>query len=207
ARGARAMGADVGGTLSARIQAHGALRELALDVATTGNGVRFGGPSPEKVTATASLAGVGGESATGRVTIDLSALRTGRISPWSGTVRADWQRVRGSDSASVNVTGRDEEGAQLATRATIHRTPAGDVDAQLADFTLETKQHGTWTLVRPATLALAAGTLSVDRLQLGSRSQRIAVAGRAGLTGPADASAGRDGHRPARVRPPPTLPL
>src|SRR5262249_44856801 len=101
----------------------------------------------------------------------------------------DWQRVRGSDTASVNVTGRDEEGAQLATRATIHRDPSGDVDAQLADFTLGTKQHGTWTLVRPATLALAGGTLSIDRLQVGSGSQRIAVAGRAGLTGPADASA------------------
>jgi autotransporter translocation and assembly factor TamB len=188
-RGARAMGADVGGTLSARLQAHGPLRQLALDVTTSGNGVRFGTTSLERVTGTASLAGVGGESATGRATVDLSALRTGRLSPWSGTARVDWQRVRGSDTASVNVTGHDEDRAQLATRATIHRTPAGDVDAQLADFTLETKQHGTWTLVRPATIALAAGTLSVDRLQLGSGSQRIAVAGRAGLTGPADASA------------------
>ena len=187
--GARAMGADLDGTLSARIQAHGPLRELAVDITTTADGMRVGTTSLQRVTGTASLAGVGGESATGRATVDLSALRTGRLSPWSGTVRADWQRVRGSDTAGITVTGRDEDGAQLAMHTTMHRTPAGDLDAQLADVTLTTTQHGTWTLLRPATLALTGSTLSVDRLQLGSGSQRIAVAGRAGLTGPADASA------------------
>jgi translocation and assembly module TamB len=188
-RSARAMGADVAGTLSARVQARGPLRQLALDVATTGDGIRFGTASVDRVGGTASLAGVGGESATGRGTVDVSGLRTGRLSPWSGTVGADWQRVRGSDTARVNVTGRDEDGARLATRVVIHRAPAGELDAQLGDFTLATTEHGTWTLVRPAAFALTGGTLSVDRLQLGSGSRRIAVAGRAGLTGPADATA------------------
>src|SRR5262249_56747551 len=84
-RGARAMGADVGGTLSARLQAHGPLHQLALDVTTSGNGVRFGTTSLERVTGTASFAGVGGESATGRATVDLSALPTGRLSPCTRT--------------------------------------------------------------------------------------------------------------------------
>ena len=189
ARGARAAGADVAGTVTARVQARGSLHALALDGTATGENVRSGRTSIERGAVKASLTGVGGDSAGGRVTLDLGGLRNGGLSPWTATVGADWQRARATDTAAVTVTGHDEDGARLATHATIRRAPAGDLGAQLTDLSLATAQHGTWTLVRPATLALTGSTLSVDRLEVGAGSQRVSVAGRAGATGPADATA------------------
>ena len=92
-RGARATGADVAGTVTARVQARGSLHALALDGTATAENVRSGRTSLERGTVKASLAGVGGDSGGGRVALDLGELRSGGLSPWTATVGADWQRA------------------------------------------------------------------------------------------------------------------
>src|SRR5262249_34738961 len=94
----------------------------------------------------------------------------------------------GSEGGWGRVDGHAEDGGRLVTHAAIRRAPSGDLAADLHDFSATVPDHGTWVLVRPASLALHAGTLAVDRLELAAASQHIALAGRAGPSGPVDAT-------------------
>ncbi len=185
---ARAAGADVTGAMTTRATVRGPLRQLAVDGTLTAENVGTGFATLQRGVLTAALTGIGGATPAGRLSADLSTLRVEGSSPWTGTVAADLQRAGGTDNAAVRVEGHAEDGARLVTHAAIRRAPTGDLGMDLRDLTATVPDHGTWTLVRPASLTVRTGTLSVDRLELAAGSQHVAVAGRAGLSGPADAA-------------------
>src|SRR5262249_61083005 len=90
--------------------------------------------------------------------------------------------------AAGRVVGRAEDGGRLSAPAAIRRAPTGDVGVDLRDLTATVPDHGTWTLVRPASLAVRTGTVSVDRLELAAGSQHVALAGHPSPSGPAHAT-------------------
>ena len=185
---ARGIGAEVGGTISARASVRGPLHQLAVDGTLTGENMRTSAATLQRGALTAALSGVGSDGMAGQVTADLTGLRVADSSPWTGTMAADVQRSGGIYGAALRLDGHAEDGGRLLGRATVRRMLTGDVEADLSQLSATVPDHGTWTLVRPASLAYRAGTLFVDRLELTAGSQRIAVAGRAGASGPADAS-------------------
>src|SRR5262249_22319861 len=174
--------------IPARASVRGPLHQLAVDGTLTGENVRASSATLQRGALTANLTGVGGEGMAGRVTANLTGLRVAESSPWTGTVAAGVQRSGGIDGAGLRVDGHAEDGGRLLGRAPVRRRLTGGVEADLSQLSATVPDHGTWTLVRPASLAYRAGTLFVDRLELTADSQRIAVAGRAGTSGPADAS-------------------
>src|SRR5262249_6705697 len=185
---ARGVGADVTGALTTRATVRGPLRQLAVDGTLTAENVRSGLATLQRGVLTATLTGVGGDTPAGRLSADLRALRVEKSSPWTGIVAADLQRAGGTDDAAVRIDGRAEDGGRLVAPAAIRRVPTGAVSVDLRALTATVPDHGTWTLVRPASLAVRTGTVSVDRLELAAGSQHVALAGRAGRSGPADAT-------------------
>jgi translocation and assembly module TamB len=185
---ARSIGAQVGGAITARASVRGPLHQLAVDGTLTGENVRTSSATLQRGALTANLTGVGGEGMAGRLTADLTGLRVAESSPWTGTMAADVQRSGGIDGAALRFDGHAEDGGRLLARATVRRLLTGDVEADLSQLSATVPDHGTWTLVRPASLAYRAGTLFVDRFEVTADSQRITVAGRAGASGPADLS-------------------
>src|SRR5262249_43967160 len=124
----------------------------------------------------------------GRGTLDVAGLRRNEGAPWTGTAAADWRRQVGVDAVGLTAKASTDAGDHLTTRSTVRRTLAGETTADVQELTLVTKDSGAWQLTRPATLRVAGSTIAVDRLELTSGTQRIVVAGRAGSTGPADAT-------------------
>jgi autotransporter translocation and assembly factor TamB len=179
---------DVAGTMSVRATVRGPLRALAIEASGTAEQLRSGTTSAEHAAFAAALTGVGGDTPAGRATLDLTRLRPGTGAPWTGTGAADWRRTAGIDTAVVSLSGHAEDGAQLATRGTIRRPAAGAIAVELAELALAPADQPTWTLAAPAKLTVAGSAVAVDRLELTAGAQHVSVSGRAGLSGPADAT-------------------
>ncbi len=185
---ADAVAGDVAGTVSLRASARGPLQALAVDASAAVQQARSGAITAERAAVTASLTGVGGDAPAGRATAEVTGLHAGSAPPWTGTVAADWRRTAGVDTAAVTARARADDGTQLATRATLRRSAAGEATVEVAELNLTPAGQPAWTLAQPASFTLSDTVVTIGRLDLVSEAQRLSATGRIGLRGPADAS-------------------
>src|SRR5262249_45036410 len=179
---------NVGGTLSVRATARGPLRGLAIAATGAAEHARSGTTSVDRAALTAALTGIGGQAPAGRATLDLAGLRPGTGAPWTGTVSADWRRIAGVDTAAVTLHGQAEDGAQVASRGTLQRSPTGELRVELPELSLAPAHQPAWALTAPAALVVDGTTVTIGRLALVSGAQHLSASGRLGLSGAADAS-------------------
>lgn len=182
----RHAGVPVGGAATLRAAASGTLDALTFDARAVVERGRWDTNDVRRVEAVARASGLGGPAATARVSLAADAVHLPGRDPWDVAAELDWKRPATTDEATLRASGRSTAGAAARVALSAQRTPT-ETHAQLTELVVAPAEQPAWRLARPARITVADG-VAVDELALASGAQRVTLAGRAGATGPADAT-------------------
>lgn len=174
------------GSASLRATAAGTLESLAVDARVVVDEGRWQTTDARRIEAVLAASGLGGPGARARVTAAVDAVHVPGREPWDVAAEMDWRRPATVDEATLRASARSRGGSGARVALSAQRSATQTI-VQVTDLRLAPADQSSWQLARPARVTLADG-VAVDEITLASAGQRVTLAGRAGVTGPADAT-------------------